>query len=122
MKFPLTSILSDEDLEVAQEVMDRILAKGSLASGEELYLGALSDLVAAYEDDHYSIAPASDADILRHLMEAKGVNQVELHRATKIAKSTISEILNGKKAFSRKIIGVLAKYFKVNKSVLAHNL
>ena len=122
MKFPLTSIRSDDDLKAAQEVMDRLLAKGDLSRGEELYLDALSDLVAAYEDDHYPIRTASDADMLRHLMDAKGVSQIELHRSTKIAKSTISEILNGKKPFSRKIIGTLADHFDVDKSVLTSNL
>lgn len=122
MKFPLTSIRNDDDLEAAQDVMDRLLANGDISSGEELYLDALSDLVAAYEDDHYAIPPASDADMLRHLMEVKGVNQIELHRSTKISKSTISEILNGKKPFSRQIIVTLARYFGVDKSLLAHNL
>ncbi|UUO05035.1 helix-turn-helix domain-containing protein [Blastopirellula sp. J2-11] len=116
------SIHSDAELEAAQEVMDRLLAQGELSSGEELYLDALSDLVGAYEDDHFAIAPASDADLLRHLMEAKGVNQIELHRSTKIARSTISEILSGKKPFSRQIIGTLADYFGVHKTVLANNL
>lgn len=122
MKFPLTSVRSDDDLEAAQEVMDRLLAKGQLSSGEELYLDALSDLVAAYEDDHYPIPPASDADMLKHFMEAKGVSQIELHRSTKIPKSTISEILNGKKPFSRQNIVRLANYFGVDKVILARNL
>ena len=121
-RLPLTSIRSDDDLEAAQDVMDELLAKGKLSSGEELYLDALSDLVGAYEDDHHQIEPASDADMLRHLMEARGVSQIELHRQTKIARSTISEILAGKRPFSRQVIGVLAGFFEVDKSVLAANL
>src|SRR5262245_41600127 len=30
----------------------------------------LSDLTAAYEDEHHAIEPASDSDMLRHLMAA----------------------------------------------------
>ena len=122
LAFPLASIKSDEHLEEAQEVMDRLLPKGRLDHGEEMYLDALSDLVATYEDEHHSIEPASDADMLRHLMEANGVTQVQLHRDTGIAKSTISEVLAGKKLFSRKMIRKLADYFKVDVSVLAGNL
>ncbi len=122
IKLPLTSIRSDDEFEAAQEVMDELLVKGSLSSGEEMYLDALSDLVAAYEDEHYRIEPASDAEMLRHLMEAKSMTQVQLHRSTKIAKSTISEILAGKKPFSRQVIGTLAEFFDVDKSVLAGNL
>jgi HTH-type transcriptional regulator/antitoxin HigA len=102
--------------------MDGLLAKGKLDEGETLYLDALSDLVAAYEDEHHAIEPVSDADMLRHLMEAKGVNQAELHRATSIPKSTISEVLAGKKAFSRQIIRKLAEYFRVDVTILTANL
>jgi HTH-type transcriptional regulator / antitoxin HigA len=120
--FPLASIKSDEHLEAAQEVMDELLAKGEFDDGEEMYLDALSDLVAAYEDEHYAIAPAADADMLRHLMEAKGVTQAQVSRETGIAKSTISEVLAGKKAFSRKMIHEFADYFRVDVSVLTANL
>lgn len=120
--FPLASIKSDEHLAAAQAVMDRLLADGKLDDGEEMYLDALSDLVAAYEDEHHAIAPASDADMLRHLMEAQGVTQAQLSRGAKIAKSTISEVLAGKKHFSRQMIRRLADYFHVDVSVLAANL
>ena len=60
--------------------------------------------------------------MLRHLMEAKCITQAELHRDTQIAKSTISEVLSGKKPFSRQMIRTLARYFKVDVSVLAANL
>jgi HTH-type transcriptional regulator/antitoxin HigA len=122
LQFPLTSIRSDEHLEAAQEVIDQLLAQGQLNEGEQLYLDGLSDLVADYEDEHHAIAPASDADMLRHLMEARGVTQAQLHRDTGIAKSTISEMLAGRKAFTRQIIRKLADYFHVNVGVLAANL
>lgn len=122
MECPLASIKSESQLAMAQAMMDRLLTQGKLDDGEEMYLDALSDLVAAYEDVHYPIAPASDADMLRHLMEAKGVTQVELHRQTGIPKSTISEILAGKKPFSKTLIRTLADCFKVDTSVLASNL
>jgi len=119
--FPLASIKSDEQLHEAQKVMDQLLARGRLDDGEEMYLDALSDLVAAYEDEHHAIQPASDADMLRHLMEAKGVTQAHLSREATIPKSTISEILAGKKPFTRHLIRKLADYFNVDSSVLATN-
>ncbi len=122
MKFPLTSVHSEEELQAAQEVMDALLDPGKLSAGKELYLDALSDLVAAYEDEHSRILPASDAEMLRHLMESRGISQSELQRSTKIRKSTISEILSGKKSFSRQLIRTLADFFNVDKSILAHNL
>jgi HTH-type transcriptional regulator/antitoxin HigA len=120
--FPLASIRSEDHLDEAQKVMDRLLAKAELDGGEEMYLDALSDLVAAYEDQHHAIAPGSDADMLRHLMEARGVTQTQLSRNTSLSKSTISEVLAGKKPFSRQMLRRLADYFGVDVSILAANI
>ena len=122
LAFPLASIRSDKHLRAAQVVMDRLVAKEKLNAGESLYLDALSDLVAAYEDEHHAIERASDADMLSHLLEAKGVSQIEVHRSTGIPKSTISEVLAGKKPFSRQMIRKLAAYFNVDMGVLSANL
>lgn len=120
--FPLTSIRSRAHFDAAQAVLDQLLAQGKLDAGAETYLDALSDLVGVYEDEHHAIAPASDADMLRHLLDARGVTQGQLSKGADIAKSTISEILSGKKPFSRQIIRKLAEYFHVDVSVLAGNL
>ena len=122
LDLPLASIKSDKHILEAQRVMDRLLADGRLNEGQETYLDALSDLVAAYEDEHHAIEPASDADMLRHLMEAKGISQVYLGREAGLPKSILSEVLAGKKPFSRQMIRKLADYFKVDVSVLAANI
>jgi HTH-type transcriptional regulator/antitoxin HigA len=116
------AIKSERHLSEPQKIIDRLLAKGKLEDGEEMYLDALSDLVGAYEDEHHVIKPASDADMLRHLIEAKGVTQAALSLATGLPKSSLSEVLAGKKPFSRQMIRTLARYFKVDVSVLAANL
>ena len=116
LAFPLASIKSDKHLTEAQKVMDRLFAKGELDDGEVMFLDALSDLVAAYEDAHHAIEPAA------HLMEAKVVTQAQLSKETGMAKSSISEVLAGKKPFSRQMIRKLAGYFKVDVSVLAANV
>jgi HTH-type transcriptional regulator/antitoxin HigA len=70
--FPLASIKSENLLQEAFQVMDRLLARGELDEGAQMYLDALSDLVAIYEDQHHQIDPPSDGAMLRHLLEAKG--------------------------------------------------
>jgi HTH-type transcriptional regulator / antitoxin HigA len=117
--FPLASIKSERHLEEAQRVVDRLLARGPLDKGAEIYLDALSDLVASYEDTHHPIIPASAADMLRHLMEAKAVTQAQLSRETAIPKSSISSVLSGNKLLSRKMVLKLADYFGVDVTVLA---
>lgn len=121
-QFPLMSIKSEAQLRAAQGVIDRIFSQGTLGRGAEVYVDALSDLVAAYEDEHHPIEPAADADMLRHLMEAKGVTQIELSREAGIAKSAISEVLRGKKPFSRRMMRQLAEYFHVDIGLLAANV
>lgn len=121
-QFPLMSIKSESQLRAAQQVIDQIFSQGTLSRGAEAYIDALSDLVAAYEDEYHPIEPASDADLLRHLMEAKGVTQIELSREAGIAKSAISEVLRGKKPFSRRMMRQLSDYFHVDVGLFAANV
>lgn len=119
--FPLVSIGSDEHLEAASDTVDQLTAKDSLDHGEVMYLDALSDLIATYEDRHHDIEPASDADMLRHLLESKGVTQAEVSVATGLPKSSLSEVVSGKKQLSRQMIRSLADYFQIDASVLTAN-
>lgn len=119
--FPLTSIRSDAHLTAAQHQIDAILARPSLDEGEQLDLDGLSDLVESYEDSHHAIEPASDAEMLRHLLEAKGISQAQLSRDCEIPRSTVSEILSGKRPFSRHMIRKVAAYFRVEPGVFVAN-
>jgi len=121
ISFPLASIESDEHLEAARQVIDGLLAQKRLDHGAEVYLEALSDLVATYEEKNCPIPPASDAEMLAHLLEMKGVTQAEVSRDAKLPKSSLSEVLAGKKPFSRQMIRALVEYFKVDASVLTAN-
>src|SRR5581483_11506536 len=121
-ELPLVSVKSEEHLDIAQAMIDRLTVGSKLDGGEQAYLEALCDLVAVYEDQHHAIQAPSDADLLRHLMEANGVTQTQLHRESGLAKSAISEVLAGKKPFSKGMMGALATYFHVPTSVLASNI
>lgn len=119
--FPLASIKNDAHLRQAEAVIHRLLS-APLDDGQQTYLDALSDLVSAYEDAHHAIEPASDADMLRHLLDAKGVSQTELSRQTGLAKSSVSDVLAGRRPFSRQMIRRLAEHFDLDVGVLAANL
>src|ERR1700737_2470458 len=71
--FPLRPIRSDEQLDQAIEVIASLLDREQLEPGEKDYLDVLSDQVERYEETNVPIPRASDAEILRHLIEAKGV-------------------------------------------------
>jgi HTH-type transcriptional regulator/antitoxin HigA len=119
--FPLASIRSERHLKAAIRVLDGLLDRAERDPGAALYVDALSDLVATYEDAHHPVPPPSDAELLRYLMEARGVTQAELGRSAGVPKSSISQVLSGKKPLSRAMIGKLAAYFGVEPGVLAAN-
>lgn len=122
LKCPLVALRHQQDFEQAEEFMQSLLRQGKLTKGQELYLDALSDLVASYEDEHYPIAPSTDAELLSFFMEDRGVTQAELSRGAKIHKSTISQILSGDRPFSKGVINKLSDYLGVDKSVFTSNL
>ena len=120
-EFSLKSIDDDQSLSAAETFLDELLNRGDLPPGAMDYVEALTDLIAYYEDQTATISNPSDAELLRHLMEAKGVNQAEVVEATGISKSSVSEVLQGKKSFTKKMYGPLAEFFGVGKGVFAGN-
>lgn len=122
LELPLASIKSEEQYRRAQTMIDRLVTKGRLDRGERMYLDALSDLLAAYEDVQYPVAAASDADMLRHLMDANDLGEIELHERTGIPRGTLSDVLAGKKNFTRAMVRTLSRFFKVHASVLSSHL
>jgi HTH-type transcriptional regulator/antitoxin HigA len=106
-------------MDAAVRVLDSLLDRRDLTPGEADYLEVLGDLIERYEAEAHPMAPVSDADVLRHLIEARAVSQTEISAATGIADSTISEILTGKRSLNRSHIGKLARYFHVSPEVFA---
>jgi radical SAM superfamily enzyme YgiQ (UPF0313 family)/transcriptional regulator with XRE-family HTH domain len=70
----------------------------------------LTDLIEAYERAHHPIPDLSGPDMLRHLLEERGVSQAEAARQMGMAPSTVSDILRGKRGIGRKRIEVFARY------------
>ena len=114
LRFPLRPLRSDEDLDAAVAMIDALVSRTSLKPEESDYLEVLGDLVEAYETEAHPFGPVSDADLLSHLIEARGVTQSDVAEATGIAVSTISEVLRGKRTLNRAHIGKLARYFHVS--------
>jgi HTH-type transcriptional regulator / antitoxin HigA len=119
-RFPLRPLRSDKELERATAIVDELTERlAELDAGEHDYLDILSDIIVRYEDEHFPIKPASDAVMLEHLLQAKGVAQAQLAKECGLAESTISEILAGKRKLNRIHIGKLARYFHVEPGVFS---
>jgi HTH-type transcriptional regulator / antitoxin HigA len=119
LRFPLRPIRSDKELNAAVKMVDSLLDRDDLVAEEEDYLEVLGDLIESYESEAHPMAPVSDLAMLRHLIEAKGVSQTEVAKATGIADSTISDVLKGKRSLNRKHIGKLSRYFSVSPDAFA---
>jgi HTH-type transcriptional regulator/antitoxin HigA len=73
--FPLHPLRSEGELDEAMEVVDALVGKEMLTAAEADYLAVLSDLVEQYEAGAHPMPPASDAELLQHLLEAQAVTR-----------------------------------------------
>jgi HTH-type transcriptional regulator/antitoxin HigA len=115
-RFPLRPLRSDEELDEATEVLNSLLDR-DLDPWEDDYLEILSDLIEKCESATLPEVDVSDADMLQHLIEAKGVTQARVAAETGIAESTISAVIRGKRRLARKHLETLARYFRVSPAV-----
>lgn len=116
-KFPLRPIKNDETLDCAIKVIESLVDRDKLSSDEDDYLDVLGDLVKKYETDKHPITPVSDTEMLRYLIDVKGVTQKNVAVGTGIADSTISAILLGKRVMTRRHIELFARYFNIEPGV-----
>ena len=111
-RFPLIHIRDETHLDEALEVINGLLRQDRDEGAQE-YLDVLTDLVAAYEDEHVPMGDVSEADVLRELMRTNGLSQVELAKAVGIAQSTISAVLSGARSLTKGHVLKLAKFFGI---------
>lgn len=108
--FPLESIRDDDHLDKAIAKIDHLLDQAALSPGEDVYLNALSDLVALYESEHVVLPEVSGVEVLRHLMEEHDLRQKDLIPFFG-SKSTVSEVLSGQRPLALAHIIKLSRHF-----------
>src|SRR6516225_8275561 len=111
-RFPLIHLRDEAHLNEALAVINGLLRQDRDEGAQE-YLDVLTDLVAAYEDEHVPMGDVSEADVLRELMRTNGLSQVELAKAVGIAQSTISAVLAGARSLTKGHVLKLAKFFGI---------
>jgi HTH-type transcriptional regulator / antitoxin HigA len=94
----------------ALAVIDRLVERPARSAAEEVYLGALTDLVGTYENAHVAIPPTSGVDALRYLMQENGLSQADLAPLFG-APSIVSEVLSGKRRLALAYIQKLSAHF-----------
>lgn len=95
-------------------VVEQLMKKGDKLTAEEgELLELLAKLIADFEAKHYLIKEPSPLEMLRHLMEARGLTAKDLW-AVLGSKGVTSEVLSGKRGLSKTHIKKLAAFFNVS--------
>ena len=111
-RFPLIHIRDEAHLDEAIALLSELLRQ-ERDQGTQEYLDVLTDLVAAYEDEHVAMPDVSEADVLRELMRSNRLSQMQLAKAVGMAQSTISAVLTGARSLTKGQILKLAKFFGI---------
>jgi HTH-type transcriptional regulator/antitoxin HigA len=78
-------------------------------------LDLVSELLADYDTSHYAIEASAPNEVLRYLIELRGLRQGDL--AAIVPQSNLSAILAGKRKISANLAGKLAKFFNISPAV-----
>ena len=90
-------------------------AKRDTSEGDELDL--LCTLVESYEMKHYPIAPPDPIDAIKFRMEQMGMTKADMVKYLG-SQSRVSEILNGKRRLTLKMVKSLYKGLKIPAEIL----
>lgn len=108
------AIKTEEENERLIEQVYKLEAKGDkLTSEEKELLTLLNTLIEAYEDQHYELKKAAPHQILRELMDARGLRQSDLYSVI-ASKGSVSDIVNGKRGISKTQAKILGTFFHVS--------
>jgi HTH-type transcriptional regulator/antitoxin HigA len=110
-------IRTEEDNKRYLRLVEHLMDLGErLAPEQRDLMDLLVMLIERFEAERYSLNAASPAEMLRELMQARGMKPAGL-AALIGSKGVASEILNGKRGLSKTNIKRLAEYFHVSPEV-----
>jgi HTH-type transcriptional regulator / antitoxin HigA len=114
-------IETKEEYEQFLAVAERLISKKQTRTPEETVLfRLLVKLIMDYEEETYSLKEWSQTaphEFLQHLMEARGMKQVDLVGVLSPSKGLVSSIVNGKRSISKAQAKKLGKIFNISSSV-----
>ncbi len=94
--------------------LDGLIRKTVRTRAEDDLLELLATLVEQYEvRQGYAVPEISPRDRLAGLIQARQLTQAELARGSRVPRTTINEILNGRRGISKTNVLRLAKFFAV---------
>jgi HTH-type transcriptional regulator / antitoxin HigA len=114
-------IETHEEYEQFLAVAERLIFKKQTRTPEETVLfRLLVKLIKDYEEETYNLkewSKTSPHELLQHLMEARGMKQVDLVGVLSPSKGLVSSIVNGKRSISKAQAKKLGEIFNISASV-----
>lgn len=109
-------IHSDQELDEYTRTLFELTAKPDPTTEEQEAIELITLLVERYETERFSIPEAEPADVLRFLLEHKGLSQRDIAHELG-SESTVSLVLSGKRQLNRDHIARLSRRFGVSPAI-----
>jgi len=106
-------IETDHEFDRLVEKMEALDRKKNPTPEEEALSGLLMKLIQDYDDTHYPIPDRTPHEIIRHLMEHRGLKQADLVPLIG-SRSQVSDMVTGKRSVSKAQARKLGEFFKVS--------
>ena len=112
-QYPPRPIHDEEDLEMMQEVINRLLDKPQLTVEEREYLNVLGSLIYEYEENQEPIPDIYGIELLKFILEERNLQKQDLLSIFE-SKSTLDDILDGQQYLTPVYIKKLANFLNIS--------
>ena len=112
-QYPPRPIDDEEDLEMMQEVINRLLDKPQLTVEEREYLNVLGSLIYEYEENQEPIPDIYGLELLKFILKERNLQKQDLLSIFE-SKSTLDDILDGLQELTPIYIQKLANFLNIS--------
>ena len=112
-QYPPRPIHNEEDLEMMQEVINRLLDKPQLTVEEREYLNVLGSLIYEYEENQEPIPDIYGIELLKFILEERNLQKQDLLSIFE-SKSTLDDIFDGLQELTPIYIQKLANFLNIS--------
>lgn len=112
-QYPPRPIHNEEDLEMMQEVINRLLDKPQLTTEEREYLNVLGALIYEYEENQEPIPDIYGLELLKFILEERNLQKQDLLSIFE-SKSTLDDIFDGLQELTPIYIQKLANFLNIS--------
>ncbi|MFM7791171.1 MAG: type II toxin-antitoxin system HigA family antitoxin [Microcystis panniformis] len=112
-QYPPRPIHNEEDLDMMQEVINRLLDKPQLTVEEREYLNVLGSLIYEYEENQEPIPDIYGLELLKFILEERNLQKQDLLSIFE-SKSTLDDIFDGLQELTPIYIQKLANVLNIS--------